>query len=422
MDGKQTLQQGKNCATILKKRTLQAENMAPDNKPNILVVDDDEKSILVIQDLLEFEGYRVFTSSNGREALDQIEKTEMDLVITDFQMPVMDGFELLQAINRGFPDLPVIMLTGQYREDMEKAITTLKEGAYDYMLKPVNLTKLRKSVFATLQISQSKRESRALTEILERTLTELNKKSEKLEELTHIHNDLLNIISQDLETPLTILTGSCKMLLKGNEEVLPPKYLQLIELIGRQGEDIEAIISDLLDLAVVDMGPTEIHKMETGLQKILDKCRRNLYSVAENKGITISVQPPSGLKPVYADEARMKQVFFNLLHQAIHLSNRNGAIRVGIIPLARDQRVEILFRSSTVLLDRIQEIFEGKEIIPGIDKQTRYRLSHCREIIELHEGKIWVEEGIEGETLFCVQIPNLFMKRKEEKENSNMKD
>jgi DNA-binding response OmpR family regulator len=382
--------------------------MEPLAKSNILVVDDDEKSTLVIQDLLEFEGYRVYTARNGREALEQIEKHPLDLVITDFQMPVMNGFELLQAINRSRPELPVIMLTGQYREDMEKAITALKEGAYDYMLKPVDLTKLRRSVFTTLQVSQAKKESQALTEVLERTLTELNKKGEKLEELTRLHNDLLNIVSRDLEAPLTILTGSCKMLLKEEDSDLSERHRQLLELISRQGKDIQAIIGDLFDLAVVDMGQIELHKVETHIQEILEKCRRNLYSVAGNKGITISVQPPSGLKPVYVDEGRMKQVFFNLLHQAIELSNRNGSIRVGIVPLPHDQRIEILFKSSTVLLDKIQQIFDGQEIIKGIAKQIRYRLNHCREIVELHEGKIWVEEGIEGETLFCVQVPNLF--------------
>ena len=142
--------------------------MNSERQKNILLVDDDPKNIQIIQDLLEFEGYRVYSAVNGREAIDQIESTPVDLVITDYEMPIMDGFELLKYINRGYPDLPVIILTGQYREDMDKAIASLKEGAYDYLTKPADLTKLRKSVITAIHISETNRESRALTAELKR--------------------------------------------------------------------------------------------------------------------------------------------------------------------------------------------------------------------------------------------------------------
>jgi signal transduction histidine kinase len=322
----------------------------------------------------------------------------------------MDGFELLKTVSRGYPDLPVIILTDQYREDMNKAIASFKEGAYDYLTKPADLTKLRKSVITALYVSQTKRESTALNQALTIAHTELNKKNEKLEELTRINNDLLNIVSQDLESPMTILTGSCKMLLKEDTSGLSDEQKNMIELIGGQGEKILGMINDLLDLARLDTGRIQINKVETHLHELIDKCQRNLHPVASNKGITIALQPPSGLKPVFADEAKMKQAFFNVIHQAILCSERNLTVRIGIIPLPQAQTVEILFHSSTVPRAEIQKIFSGEEESRKIDKRSLYRLSLCREIIELHEGKIWLEEGLQGETMFCLRIPILFVK------------
>ncbi len=379
-------------------------------KKTILIVDDELNKTQIIKDLLEFEGYGVIVSGNGREALNLLEQTPVDLVITDYEMPVMDGFELLKTVSRGYPDLPVIILTDQYREDMNKAIASFKEGAYDYLTKPADLTKLRKSVIKALYVSQTKRESTALNQALATAHTELNKKNEKLEELTRINNDLLNIVSQDLESPLTILTGSCKMLLKEDVSGLSDEQKNMIELIGRQGEKILGMINDLLDLARLDTGRIQINKVETHLHGLIDKCQRNLHPVASNKGITIALQPPSGLKPVFADEAKMKQAFFNVIHQAILCSERNLTVRIGIIPLPQAQTVEILFRSNTVPRAEIQKIFSGEEESREIDKRSLYRLSLCREIIELHEGKIWLEEGLQGETLFCLRIPILFVK------------
>jgi DNA-binding response OmpR family regulator len=383
--------------------------MADSRNTKILIAEDDPKSAQVIRDLLEFEGFRVLTAANGREALDRIAAELVDLVITDFEMPVMNGFELLQMVNRGYPDLPVIMLTGRHREDMEKAISTLKEGAYDYLLKPVDLAKLLKSVITALRISQARKETRTLNDVLSDTLTKLHGKSEKLEELSRIHNDLLKIVSQDLEAPLTILTGSSKMLLKEKNEALSGDQRRLIESICSQGQIIQEIIDDLLDLAVVETDHTAIQKVETELHPIVDKCARNLRPVARSRGVAIQVQPPGRLRTVYVDSPRMKQVFFNLIHQAVQMSERDHTVRIGILPLANEQKVEILFHSRRVPLKQIEQIFSAQEEIRDVDRNMRYRLSLCREIVEQHSGKIWVEQGIEGETLFCTQVPNLFL-------------
>ncbi len=388
---------------------------------NILIVDDEEKAIQVLQDFFITEGYGVFTAENGRSALERISTNPIDLVVTDFEMPVMNGFELLQAVKRGYPNLPVIILTGEHRQDMDKAIASLKEGAYDYLLKPVDLGMLRKSVVRTLYISRAKMERQRITEDLQKTFSVLNKKKEKIEELTRIHNELLKIISQDLETPLMILTGSCHMLLKEQRLNLSEKQLLSIELINRQGKTIQSMIGDLLDLAFfdTDTDEIEIREVETEMHPILEKCRRNLYPVAIQKGITINLQPPTGIKPVYMDETRMKQVFFNLLHEAIQWSNRNQTIRIGILPLAREQKVEILFRSDTFPGDSIRKILSGEAEGVDIEKRARYRLSLCREIVELHEGKIWIEDGIEGEVIFCVQVPNLFLRHNSTQRKTN---
>ena len=384
--------------------------MSTHDKPEILLVDDEPGNIQILRDFLEFEGFAVALAGNGREALERIETSPPDLVITDYEMPVMDGFELVKAVCRGHPDLPVIMLTGQYREDMEKAIATLKEGAYDYLTKPVDLTKLRRSLVTALQVSQARRERRLLTEALERTHAQLNREKEKLEELTRIHNDLLTIVSRDLEAPLTILTGSCKLLLRDGASRLPPAERELAELIGRQGEKIQGIIEDLMDLARVETGAIRLEPVEVFLHPLLEKCCANLQPVAAAKAVTIALQPPAGLKPVFADEARIKQVLFNLLHQALLFADSGRTLRIGILPHGGGQRVEILFRGRDVPLDAIRRLLAGDPSAAAPDKRTRYRLILCREIAELHEGSVGVEQGLDGAVLLTLEIPIRFTK------------
>jgi two-component system NtrC family response regulator len=97
----------------------------------ILVVDDEKNYLVVLETLLEGEGYEVLTSYNPVQALELLRNCDADLVITDMKMPKMNGIELLERAKKGDPDLPVIMMTAY--GTVEKAVEAMKNGAYDYI-------------------------------------------------------------------------------------------------------------------------------------------------------------------------------------------------------------------------------------------------------------------------------------------------
>ena len=100
----------------------------------ILVVDDESNYLTVMEALLGEAGYEVFTAQSGPEALKLSGGVELDLVLTDMKMPKMSGIELLDELHRLYPDLPVIIMTAF--GSVEKAVTAMKKGAFDYILKP----------------------------------------------------------------------------------------------------------------------------------------------------------------------------------------------------------------------------------------------------------------------------------------------
>jgi DNA-binding response OmpR family regulator len=114
----------------------------------ILVVDDEPAIRSFLVRVLEHEGYAVRAAHNGQEALRCLETSPFDLLLTDIKMDRLDGVELLREARSRYPDLAVILLTGH--ATVPSAIAALREGAYDYLLKPVKNEEIVNAVAAGL--------------------------------------------------------------------------------------------------------------------------------------------------------------------------------------------------------------------------------------------------------------------------------
>jgi DNA-binding NtrC family response regulator len=111
-----------------------------DNSTAILIVDDEPDMRALLKDVLEERGHRVQAASGGREALKKLAEEEYSVVLTDLRMKEMQGLELLAEIKRTHPDINVILMTAF--GSVESAIEAMKQGAYDYLTKPVKTEEL----------------------------------------------------------------------------------------------------------------------------------------------------------------------------------------------------------------------------------------------------------------------------------------
>jgi response regulator RpfG family c-di-GMP phosphodiesterase len=106
----------------------------PSEKPRVLVVDDEKFIRDILADFLSLEGYRVCTAQDGSAAITELQNAPYDLVITDLKMPKLGGLDLLKEISTCYPETLTVIMTGF--GTVETAIDAMKQGAYDYILKP----------------------------------------------------------------------------------------------------------------------------------------------------------------------------------------------------------------------------------------------------------------------------------------------
>ena len=116
--------------------------------PRVLIVDDDPNVLSVLGELLAELGYAPRGASSGPDALRLIAEFEPDIVLLDLAMPDVPGEVVLEQLQRTRPDVPVIMVTGN--DDPQLARTTLARGAFDYVAKPFNLSRLQHVIEAAV--------------------------------------------------------------------------------------------------------------------------------------------------------------------------------------------------------------------------------------------------------------------------------
>jgi DNA-binding NtrC family response regulator len=113
-------------------------------KPNVLLVDDEEKFLDVLSKRLGTRGIDADTDTSGEEALIKIRDKNVDVIILDVMMPGIGGIETLKRIRKENPEVQIIMLTGQ--GTIDKAINAMKEGAIDFLEKPADIEKLLEKI------------------------------------------------------------------------------------------------------------------------------------------------------------------------------------------------------------------------------------------------------------------------------------
>jgi two-component system NtrC family response regulator len=152
-------------------------------KAKILIAEDEKAQRELLEGFLKKEGFSVEAASNGRQAIEKIERDFFDIAFLDYKMPELDGLQTLREIRKRFPDLPVVMMTAY--GTVETAVASMKEGALDYLTKPIDLEELLLIIQKVLERSTLIRENKDLkTRLQERyTFQNIIYGSPKMEEV-----------------------------------------------------------------------------------------------------------------------------------------------------------------------------------------------------------------------------------------------
>lgn len=123
----------------------------------ILIVEDDADLREALEDTLALEGWSYISAENGQEALLKMKKHAISLVVSDVNMPIMDGHQLLAAIKENWPGVPVVLMTAY--GSIDQAVTAMRQGVADYLVKPFEPEVLIKVLKPLLQMQMGSKQA-----------------------------------------------------------------------------------------------------------------------------------------------------------------------------------------------------------------------------------------------------------------------
>lgn len=386
----------------------------------ILIVDDKPANLVALEKLLKECDVEIIKAGSGTEALAQILEHEFALALIDVQMPDMDGYETVKLMRQVEQTryLPVIFLSAIYSEN-HYLIQGIEAGAVDFITKPIQPRMLlgKIKIFLDLYVQKKKLEleieQRKKTEItLLETEQQLLIAKVKAEESDMLKSAFLANMSHEIRTPLNAIVGFANLL--AEEGLSRDKKEQYLNYIFNNSETLTGIISDILDIAKIEAGqmvikptPVNINQM---LGELLDTFREEVRRKSKGDIQLVLKLPenPFRLK-IMADAVRLKQVFSNLLQNALKFT-LNGTIEFGY-RMPNEMFLECYVKDTGVGIDKdkLSIIFDRFQKITNKNVQnptgTGLGLSIVKKIIELSGGRIEVASEVDRGTQFTFSIP-----------------
>ena len=291
--------------------------------PHILVVDDEpDLSILVQQKFrkqIKNGIYNFSFANNGSEALHKlIEDESIHIIMTDINMPVMDGLTLLNEIK--LIPRPLKAIVASAYSDLLNIRTAMNRGAFDFVTKPIDFDDLEATLEKTVAELRLLLEGKEAQLHLQEAMIE----KEHAIQSANFKQQFLANMSHEIRTPLNAVLGMTNLLIEKNPREEQVRYLNSMRLASH---NLLHLINDILDISKIEAGKILLEEINFNLKETIENVYQTFHHKAEECEITFSYEMDATLPMwVKGDPTRLTQILINLTGNALKFTEKNGTI------------------------------------------------------------------------------------------------
>lgn len=354
----------------------------------ILIADDEPdylETMIEITERAEWN-YKILQAVNGKKALEIAQKKNPNLIITDWDMPEMDGLALVREIQKDeeLKDIPVIICSGVMTTS-ENLQTALEAGAVDYIRKPIDEVEFRARVQSMIKLSDS---------------------YQKVKDINAYKDKILSVVTHDLRGAVGGVY-SVVQLLQDGLQLSQQEFEELLKEAETNIGNSYTLLENLLTWARNQIGSKQKNTQAIPVKTLVDQATEVLTTSVKEKGIQL-IKECNSSNQVLVDERMIVSVLQNLIGNAIKFTPKGGTVKVLCKKVAQQMQIQV--QDSGV---GISDEAKGKILQEGFyttmdteqNKGSGLGLQIAREFLQKHNSELHIESSEEEGSIFSFRLP-----------------
>lgn len=365
----------------------------------LLLIDDERGFLDTLAKRLGKRGFEPLTAGSGEAGLSLLSENEIPVVVLDVKMPGMNGLEVLSRIKNDFPQTEVILMTGH--SSTLDGVSGIKAGAFDYLIKPVELEHLVKKI--TQAVDKQRRTLEKDNESKFRK--QINRQLAATERLAAL-GTLATGIAHEINNPLAIIqesAGWMRALIEKPHTGFPREndFKLVLGKIESAVERASRITHNLLGMVQRDAGSIQEIVATSLLDEILELAKPR----ADEKGVNLSARRNAFAIQFWSDPYRLRQILLNLLTNAIDATPAGGDVSLDASTVPDGVVFQVKDTGEGIAPESLEKIFEPFYTTKPAGKGTGLGLYISRRIAEKIGGKIQVDSRLNHGAVFRLSLP-----------------
>lgn len=368
----------------------------PHKRPTkLLIVDDDPLFADIVRARLDGRACDIASSLNGAEALEFLRGNAVDVVVADLEMPVMDGYQFIEALraDADFTHLPIVVITGS--EDADACERALACGANAFLTKPLNWSLFSHNISYVLNNARR-----------EETLREARQRAESA---SRQKDYLLAVVSHEMRTPLNAIVGFSRIL---NGQVAGPlgnaTYLDCAREIEQAGSALSDMISDMFLYSGLLAGTKTIEVDDYPVSDVILPVIDDAVAEAREATVDLSIEVDDGIPDLQLDRALVRKAVREVLGNAIAASPAGATVSLHAQSADDILRITVTDRGAGVTAEQAETMFDP---FFQVDAETGRKasgvglgLSVARAIARAHGGDCSLKSAPDGGTTALLRL------------------